>query len=97
MNYKNRYQSQLNKYNRLKEKYRSVLAEKESIEVRYSESLKTVDMLNQELFETRLELDNTVAKANGENDKCKVFNRRMGKILKDIEREFHKRYEAKNG
>lgn len=97
MNYKKRYQTQLSKYNRLKEMYKSALAEKEMVERKYSESLKTLDILNAELFDVRSELKDVVSSVRNKNDECGALNKRVGKVLKDIEREFYKRYKTMEG
>ena len=94
MDYKRRYQAQKNKYERLREKYDDMLAEKELFEARYSDSLNEVDSLNEEVSNLKAELAKAILDATTQSDKYAALNKKMARLLKEIEREFHRRYQA---
>ena len=94
LDYKRRYQAQKNKYERLREKYDDMLAEKELFEARYSDSLNEVDSLNEEVSNLKAELAKAILDATTQSDKYAALNKKMARLLKEIEREFHRRYQA---
>ena len=94
MDYKRRYQAQKNKYERLREKYDDMLAEKELFEARYSDSLNEIDSLNEEVSNLKAELSKAILDATAQSEKCAALNKKMGRLLKEIEREFYRRYQT---
>ena len=94
LDYKRRCQAQKNKYERLREKYDNVLAEKELFESRYSDSLNEIDSLNEEVSSLKAELAKAIVDATAQSDKYAALNKKMARLLKEIEREFHRRYQT---
>lgn len=94
LDYKRRYQTQKNKYERLREKYNNALAEKKLFETQYSDSLKEIDSLNEEISNLKVELSKAILDATTQSEKCAVLNKKMGKLFKEIEREFYRRYQT---
>lgn len=94
LDYKRRYQTQKSKYERLREKYNNALAEKKSFETQYFDSLKEIDSLNEEISNLKVELSKAILDATTQSEKCTALNKKMGKLFKEIEREFHRRYQT---
>lgn len=92
MNYEKRYQIQLKKYDTLYDKYKAALNEKKDIESRYSDASEAVITLRKEIQELRAELKTSLLKVKEEHNKYVSLNRRMSRLLKEVEKEFYRRF-----